>query len=304
MPKLAIVIPYFKIDFFEETIKSVANQNNTNFTLYIGNDASPHDPLPLIEKYLGDLSYFYFEYNDNLGGLNLALQWERILENVKEEWFQILGDDDVISENFVEEFYRSLPLLESENITVTKFTHDWIDENNTEIRSNDYKTDFINSINFVIQKYQGLVYSSLSENIFKTEKYRRHKFEKIPLAWGTDEIALLRFSDYGRIYYNRKSKVFVRISSSSISGSEQMETQRAKAYNCFREKLILNHSKYFPKDFINHILKEYLNYCHINKQSANYNIAKVILMRIGFKAFLKTLRKIYYINILSRNDEN
>ena len=28
--------------------------------------------------------------------------------DVQEEWFQILGDDDVISNNFVEEFYKNL----------------------------------------------------------------------------------------------------------------------------------------------------------------------------------------------------
>lgn len=47
--KLAIVIPYYKIDYFEETIKSVAQQTDRNFMLYIGNDKSPDNPLPVIE---------------------------------------------------------------------------------------------------------------------------------------------------------------------------------------------------------------------------------------------------------------
>ena len=51
MNQLAIIIPYYKIDFFEETLQSVAAQTNKNFTLYIGNDASPNSPLPLIQKY-------------------------------------------------------------------------------------------------------------------------------------------------------------------------------------------------------------------------------------------------------------
>jgi glycosyltransferase involved in cell wall biosynthesis len=125
--KLAIIIPYYKIDFFEETIKSVAKQSNKNFTLYIGNDASPNDPLPIIQKYFKSSDYHYFDYKKNIGGQNLALQWERILENVQEEWFQILGDDDMISKNFTE-FYKNLPLVEDKEISVIKFSHQWIDE--------------------------------------------------------------------------------------------------------------------------------------------------------------------------------
>lgn len=54
---LAIVIPYYKPDFFEETLQSVAAQTDKRFTLYIGNDASAHDPLPLIQKYFPDGKY-------------------------------------------------------------------------------------------------------------------------------------------------------------------------------------------------------------------------------------------------------
>src|SRR5690606_12290872 len=102
MNKLAIVVPYYKIDFFEKTLVSIANQTDKRFKLYIGNDASPNDPQCLINQYLSEVNYEYYDYKDNVGGKSLVNQWERILENVEEEWFQILGDDDTISPNFVE----------------------------------------------------------------------------------------------------------------------------------------------------------------------------------------------------------
>lgn len=117
--KLAIVIPYYKIDYFEETIKSVAQQTDRNFMLYIGNDKSPDNPLPVIERYLRKDQYQYFEYEENYGGKDLVLQWERILDNVNEEWFQVLGDDDFIDSNFVEEFHRHCNKL-STNVNVIK----------------------------------------------------------------------------------------------------------------------------------------------------------------------------------------
>ncbi|SHG97440.1 Glycosyl transferase family 2 [Chryseobacterium oranimense] len=294
--KLAIVIPYYKIDFFEETIKSVAAQTNKNFVLYIGNDASPNDPISIIEKYLQPESYFYFSYKDNLGGKNLALQWERILENVKEEWFQILGDDDMISENFVEEFYKNIQTAENKNISVIKFVHEWIDENNKHIETFDYKVDILNAVEFIIKKYKGLVKSSLSENIFKTKMYYKFRFEKIPLAWGSDEIALLSFSNYKDILYCHNSKVLVRISGSSISGSETMDQRKKAAYNHFRELIIIKHSKYFPASFIHLLISDYLNYCHYNGLPANYKVALYNFRNLHFMQFLKNIRKIYYLN--------
>lgn len=299
MSKLAIIIPYYKKDFFEKTIRSVAMQTNKNFVLYIGNDKSPADPLPTIKKYFSDSDFLYFNYQDNVGGKNLALQWERILENVKEDWFQILGDDDVISENFVEQCYQAIAYCEEKNIKVIKFTHDWIDENDNLIQSHNYNVENISSVDLILNKHQGLVYSSLSENIFKTKQFEKYKFEKIPLAWGSDDLALLRFSDYGTIHYSKNAKVLVRVFSGSISGSENMQSEKELAYNKYLEKLIINHSSHFPTSFINSIIEKYLMFCHLNKQSANYGVAKTVLKNQGFSNYLKALRKIYYLNQLS-----
>lgn len=296
MKKLAIVIPYYKMDFFEKTIQSVASQSNRNFVLYIGNDASPDDPLPVIEKYFSPEDYLYFNYTDNVGGKNLALQWERILDNVQEEWFQILGDDDLIVENFVEAFYNTLPLLEEKKITAVKFKYEWIDDNNNHLETFDYKTEYLDSIDFFILKYRGAVRSSLSENIFDRKMYRKHRFEKIPLAWGSDDIALLAFSGYRDIMYIRTSKVKVRISNASISGTETMDKQKNNAYNIFREKLVTGHSKYFPSAFMEQVIADYLMYCHMNKQRADYGVALYHLKHLHVKKFLKSIKKIYYIN--------
>jgi len=38
---LAIVVPYYKLTFFEETLKSLKSQTNKKFKVYIGDDASP-----------------------------------------------------------------------------------------------------------------------------------------------------------------------------------------------------------------------------------------------------------------------
>lgn len=293
---LAIVIPYYNIHYFEETLKSVAAQSNKNFRLYIGNDASPHDPLTLIQKYFKEGEYLYYAYQDNVGGKNLALQWERILENVTEEWFQILGDDDMISENFVEAFYNCLPSVNAKNISAIKFTHEWVDEENKTLEVFDYKSTTISAVHFFIKKYRNEVKSSLSENIFQTKMLKKYGFEKIPLAWGSDDLALLCFSNFGTIQYNQNSKVLVRISSSSISGSELMDKEKSSAYNFFRQTVITKYVKYFPKEFAEEIISDYLYYCHKNKHSAQYSVANYYLMHGRSVKYLRCIKQIYYIN--------
>lgn len=296
MHQLAIVIPYYKINFFEDTLKSIALQTDKRFTLYIGNDASKNDPLPLIKKYFSETEFQYFDYKDNLGGKNLVLQWERILENVQEDWFQILGDDDMISQNFVEEFYNSFPILEAQKITAIKFTHDWIDEENNLIESFNYKQDYLESVDFIIKKHKGEIRSSLSENIFATKMWKKFRFQEIPLAWGSDDLALLHFSGHGKIAYKQNTKVLVRISTSSISGSSDFDREKDFATNVFREKIILQSATYFPKSFINQIIDEYLYKAHAQKFSAKYAVSFSVLKNKGIVLFLKTVRRIFYMN--------
>ena len=106
---LAIVIPYYKINFFEKTLSSLAQQTDKRFRVYIGDDASPDSPEKLLEKYQGKFNFTYKKFNDNLGSISLVKQWERCIDMMKdEEWLMILGDDDVLDTNVVEQFYTNL----------------------------------------------------------------------------------------------------------------------------------------------------------------------------------------------------
>ncbi len=180
MKKLAIVIPYYKIDFLEKTVQSIVAQTNRDFVLYIGNDNSPHDPLPVLEQYLSNVEYQYFDYKENLGGKNLALQWARILENVKEEWFLILGDDDTVSENFVEEFYHHLNTIEEQKINVVKFSQALMDEEGKILSSFTKYNTTESAVHLWLQKIYEGHRSSLSEHIFRKSAYEKYHFRNFP----------------------------------------------------------------------------------------------------------------------------
>lgn len=297
MNKLAIVIPYYKIDFFEETLQSVAAQTNKNFTLYIGNDASPNSPLPLIQKYFKESDYKYFYYEENLGGKNLAMQWERILENVNEEWFQILGDDDMIADNFVHEFHSIIQTLVSENASVLRVNRFTVDDHNKLISEDLLKEGLLKSTDLFEMGYYGKTTTSLSEFIFRLGDYHQFKFDKIPLAWGTDVLAFLKFSGFRNIFINNNSFVNVKVTTKSITGnSSDLLQVKEDAFNVFREIILNQYSKHFKKKFIDKLVRDYLEYCWKTHKKPHLNLASIFLKKMDFLSFIKKNITLFKIN--------
>jgi len=289
--KLAIVIPYYKIDFFEETIKSVASQKDKNFSLYIGNDNSPDDPLPIIKKYLEDDEYKYFYYEENLGGKNLALQWERILENVKEEWFQILGDDDELPENFVESFYNSITQLDEQGINVIKFPVKIIDENNNLIRQFSFGKNLINRYKFLISKINHSALSSLSENIFRTKSFLKYKIQQFPLAWHSDDCMIFEYAENDRILYCEDTFVFVRMSEKNISSMINNSSLKETATDEFYTYIISNYYRKFSSSQKNIILKNLKKHFYYTQ----HKLSVRTLLKIYLDNFVKGLKLTKYL---------
>ncbi len=104
---LAIIIPYYKLTFFEDTLESLANQTNQDFKVYIGDDASPDNPTDLLNRYKGKFDFHYHRFQTNLGGKSLTQQWDRCIGlSASEQWIMILGDDDFLSNSVVASFYE------------------------------------------------------------------------------------------------------------------------------------------------------------------------------------------------------
>ncbi|WP_432222969.1 glycosyltransferase family A protein [Flavobacterium sp. TMP13] len=97
---LAIVIPYYKLAFFEATLQSLTDQTDKRFKVYIVADASPSSPSVLLEKFRGSIDFVYHRFETNLGRSSLTKQWDRCIAlSTNEEWIMILGDDDIFRNN-------------------------------------------------------------------------------------------------------------------------------------------------------------------------------------------------------------
>ena len=236
------------MQYFSECMESLAAQTNKNFKVYIGDDASPEDPLEIIEGFRDSLSIFYHRFNENLGGTALTRQWHRCVDlSASEKWLMILGDDDYLSSNYVEEFYKNLKEVEDRNIKVVHFGSRVIRSPSGEI-SKLYKHPKIEkSTDFFFRKFLDFSRGSLTEQIFRRDAYNKHGFRNFPLGWGADNFAWLDFTEFGEIYSINSATAYFRISDYNISrGGYQEELKQKTKYDYFT-LIIANYLQEFKK---------------------------------------------------------
>lgn len=292
---LAIVIPYYKITFFEETLKSISRQSDKRFKVYIGNDASSENPNDLLEKYIGQFDFVYHHFETNLGGVSLVKQWNRCLGMIEgQEWVMFLGDDDLLEENVVSEFYSNLNEINFAT-NVVRYSTCKIDSVGSLISPQYVHPKIEYSIDFFFRN----VRSSLSEYIFRKTKIREIGFKDFPLAWQSDVLAVLEFSDFKNVYSINDAKVFIRITDLSISGKQDNLKLKYKAVFDFYYYLITYRLNYFnsaQKDKLyTQINKSYLN----DKKNIAYflKLSNFYLSKFLFIDYLNFLKSIM-LNVL------
>ncbi|MDQ6472083.1 glycosyltransferase family A protein [Flavobacterium sp. LHD-80] len=249
---LAIVIPYYKINFFEATLQSLANQTSKQFKVYIGDDASPNDPKKIIEKYKNEFDFIYQRFEQNLGGKSLVQQWNRCLNLCnEEEWVMILGDDDVLESNCVDSFYNNLSEIQYTDTSVVRFSTQVIDENGLPISKVHQHPKAEKAADFLIRKFKGGTRSSLSEYIFKKELVESIQFKDFPLAWHSDLLAVLEFSKWRQIFTINDALVYFRLSGLNITSKKDDDVIKNCATFQFYYYLLYNYSTQFSSSEIN-----------------------------------------------------
>lgn len=262
---LAIVIPYYKLTFFETTLQSLANQTDKRFKVYVGDDASPEEPSHLLDRFKGKFNFVYHRFNDNLGGVSLTQQWERCIAlSANEEWIMILGDDDVLGDNVVEVFYDKYAEFFGKT-NLIRFSSKQINEK-TKIDSEIFRSPrWEKSSDFYIKKQKGQVRSSLSECIFSRKVYHKFGFRNYPLAWHSDDLAWIEFADSKLVYAINEAVVEFRMSFVNISGINTNLKEKALAEFYFKSDLLSEKFHFFNDDQKIVLLMSY-EYCLKNNR--------------------------------------
>ncbi|WZL88438.1 glycosyltransferase family 2 protein [Salinimicrobium sp. 3283s] len=290
---VAIVIPYYKITFFEHTLRSLKNQKQKDFHIYIGNDNSPENPEEMIDSFRKDLDITYKKFRHNLGGTSLSAHWERCIEMTgEEEWIMILGDDDVLQDNVISSWYDHLDLFIFRT-NLVRFSSKLISETGEELSGNFYHPTWETAPDAYFRKHQNITRSSLPEYIFSKEAFQKRGFYDFPMAWHSDDRAWLDFAGNLPIYTINEATVLIRFSPASISGKIDNVHQKAQATKEFLEYLILKKLSVFTREQAFTLIRSYENF--LEKNDKNTFRERLLLLFIylknyesrSFKTFLK-----------------
>ena len=277
---LAIVIPYYKLTFFKETLDSLKNQTDKRFKVYIGDDESSENLYSLLGDYKGKFKYIYHRFKKNLGSTSLVQQWGRCIKMIGDEkWIMILGDDDVLEKNVIKFFYESLLDIEKNKISVVRFATRKINKKGICTSNVYYHPKIELATDFLFRDTR----SSLSEYVFNRKQVNSIGFKDFPLGWYSDILAVLEFSNFQKIFTINNAIVDIRISNLSISGNQNNLKLKFKSKFEFYYYLLNKKVKYFTFTQAN-ILKERLINCYLNDKR-------------NFILFLK-ITKFYITNFL------
>jgi glycosyltransferase involved in cell wall biosynthesis len=214
---LAIVIPAYKDTYLRDALNSLVQQTNKDFTVYIGDDASPNNIKSIVDEFRNKLPIVYKSFSHNLGKINLAEQWNRCIDLVKsEKWIWLFSDDDIMDANCVSSFFETIE--GRGDYDVYHFNINIIDEDKRIVNKCMKYPEILSSEEFFESRIKSKFYSFAVEYIFRKDVfYREGKFESFDMAWGTDDATWIKFSRYTGIKTIPDAKVYWRLSNSNIS---------------------------------------------------------------------------------------
>jgi glycosyltransferase involved in cell wall biosynthesis len=250
MQQLAIVIPYYRLTYFEKTLQSLANQTDMRFHVYIGDDASAQPPTALLQKYESQLAFSYKRFDTNVGGRSLVQQWNRCLALVgHEKWVMIVGDDDLLGQNVVESFYAHLKTIAEQDISVVRFATKIIDNNNKPMSEVFLHPTTETAVEFLMRKFKGGTRSSMSEYIFNFEILKNVGIKDFPLAWSSDVLAVVECANNRPILTINEALVFFRWSGDNIT-SQPDSIEKNQGWFMFYAYLLKTYGKLYPKPLV------------------------------------------------------
>ena len=292
---LAIIIPYYKLAFFEATLQSLVAQTCQDFKVYIGDDASPEDPKVLLEQFQGKFDFLYHRFETNLGGISLTQHWERCIEmSVNESWLMILGDDDVLGKEVINKWYKNFNLFKNET-NVVRFSTIIVNSKFQFLTQPFYHPRWENVADFYFRKINGQTRSSLSEYFFSRKSFLKYRFRNYPLAWHSDDAAWFDFTDLKSIFTINEELVYIRVSDLSISGKQSNLKEKSESTFKFYYYLLTSKGDLFSKsqkdELFSRISKSYLN----DKRKIKYffKISNICFKNNDYKQYSKFLLSVF-----------
>lgn len=217
MLKVTIAIPtYNRSNFISESIFSVISQTFKDFEILIIDNNST-DNTRMIIKSFKDERIRYIKNRTNIGMMN---NWNKCITMARGKYVMILGDDDILLPNFIEE---SLNIFSKHKNLGFTFSHiNKVDENGKTLTKWGYKffkNGLIHGENYIKTTINNLCCMTNSSSVLINKKV----FEKVgyfesPFARNTFDLNMwIKIANRFNVYFIEKILSNYRIHKNQIS---------------------------------------------------------------------------------------
>ncbi len=218
MAKYTFILPAYKEKFLEQALDSILSQTYQDFIILISNDCSPENIEDIVNKY-NDSRIQYRCNETNIGGKDLALHWNMLLELIDTEYFVVASDDDVYESTFLEEVDRLTKKYPEVNLIRAGVRR--IDSKGKTTWEEFPFNEYLEGLNAEKAIYCQNYISCIGNYAFKTEAIKKiDGFFYSEYAWFSDIFTVTIFAQHGMASTNQLLFNF-RLSQSNISGGNQ-----------------------------------------------------------------------------------
>lgn len=243
---VSIAIPAYKRTYLAEAIHSALSQTYSNIELLIVDDDSPNNLKPIVESF-HDSRIKYYRNESNLGSLNVVKNWNRCLELAKGEFFVLLCDDDVLEPDFVQELMNLADKYPQCNVFHAR--RNVLDENTRTVKTDGAWPEWESLETFYENKLNWIRLHTITEFMYRTSHIVNIKYIEFPVAWGSDDISIIRFAEKGGIASSQKPLATFRYNDEHLSKADTHMVEKAKAriLNFYWVGEFFHNDKYYPE---------------------------------------------------------
>lgn len=202
MVKYSICIPAYKSKYLRDCIQSILQQSLDNLELIILNDCSPEPIEEIITKF-DDPRISYLKNPSNVGSYHLVENWNKCLSLAQGEYIVIMGDDDLLEPDYLEEFSKLIATYP--DLDVYHCRSKIIDDDGHTVMLTPACPAYESVYDAIWHRLRQYRSNYISDYMYRTSTLKeRGGFYFLPLAWGSDDItSFIASADKGIAHSNK-----------------------------------------------------------------------------------------------------
>lgn len=240
----SIIIPAYKAQHLRQAIQSVLAQSCSDYELLVVDDYSPHELETELTDF-HDQRIHYHRTPHNLGGEDPSRTWNYALQLAKGELIILLGDDDELAPNFLEEMERLVDRQPAASIYRARLH--LTDENGIVVDYGWPLPEVETWDEFLYFRHRHGRLQSTSEMAVRASSLREiGGYLPMPLALGSDDLTWLTLSVNHPIVSTNHTYARWRRHSQSISSSVWSDKKQKPYLNELYRRIILFLNEHKP----------------------------------------------------------